>query len=313
MYQIVFLDSATMPKALPEPNFPHHFTSYDLTSVDDAYERSKDADIIVTNKVIFDRALLSKLPKLKLIALTATGMNNVDLTACHELGIEVKNVAGYSNRSVPEHTLGMIFCLRRRFLEFHQQIQQGKWQNHSQFCFFTGEILDIAGSTLGIVGKGELGKAMARIAQGVGMKVIFSERKEVKIEDCREGYVPFYHMLETADVVSLHCPLTVETEKLISTKELKMMKSSALLINTGRGPLVDERALAKALKNKEIAGAAIDVLTTEPPSGDNPLLAPNLPNLLITPHVAWGSESALTLLAEKVTENMNTFVASLDI
>lgn len=312
MYQIVFLDSATMPKALPEPNFPHHFTSYQLTSADDTYQRSKDADIIITNKVIFDRELLLKLPKLKLIALTATGMNNIDLDACSELGIEVRNVAGYSNRSVPEHALGMIFSLRRRFTEFYEQIQQGKWQKHPQFCFFTGEILDIADSTLGIVGKGDLGQAMARIAQGVGMKVIFAEHKGVAQQECRPGYVPFEQVLETADVVSLHCPLTENTQGLIGSKELQAMKPSALLINTGRGPLVDERALAQALKAGEIAGAGLDVLSSEPPSVDNPLLDPELPNLLITPHVAWGSESALTLLAQKVVQNINTFVAGLE-
>lgn len=310
MYQIIFLDSATMPKVLPEPNFAHQMISYPLTAPNEVYERVKDADIVVTNKVVFDRTLLSRLPKLKFIALTATGMNNIDLDACQDFGIQVKNVAGYSNRSVPEHALGMIFCLRRRFLDFHREIKNGKWQNHPQFCFFTDNILDIADSTLGIVGKGALGKAMANLAKGVGMKVVFAEHKDVSPENCREGYLPFYQVLENADVISLHCPLTIETQRLISTKELETMKTSALLINTGRGPLVDEKALADALKKGVIGGAALDVLSTEPPASDNPLLDTELPNLLITPHVAWGSESALTLLAEKVTDNLNAFAAS---
>jgi len=309
MYNIVFLDSATMPKPFPKFHFPHQLTTYRLTSAQQAYERCKDADIIITNKVVFNRDLLSHLPKLKLIALTATGMNNIDLKASEDLGILVKNVAGYSNRSVTEHALGMIFCLRRRFLDFHQDIQAGKWQNHPQFCFFEGDMLDVAQSTIGIVGKGNLGQTMASLATNIGMKVLFAEHKNVPMDQCREGYTPFSTVLAQSDIISLHCPLTSETQKLMGLDEFKKMKKSALFINTGRGPLVDENALAIALKSGLIAGAGLDVLSTEPPERSNPLLDPSLPNLLLTPHVAWGSESSLTTLVEKVVANIENFVA----
>ena len=308
---IVFLDQATIPagRKIPRPNFPHHWTDYDNTSPEQCYERCKEADIVVTNKVIFDRELLQRLPKLKLIALTATGMNNVDLEAAKELGIEVKNVAGYSNVSVPEHVIGMIFALKHSLIGYHRdQITSDRWATCGQFCYTDHPISDVRGSTLGVIGKGALGSEVARLAELLGMNVIFAERQGAS--EIRAGYLPFEQVLAQADIVTLHCPLTEQTKHIINQQTLSLMKNSAYLINTGRGPLIDEKALLTALENGQIAGAALDVLTKEPPELNDPLIqaAKRLPNLLITPHVAWASDSAVETLIGKVRDNIEEFI-----
>ena len=313
MLTIVFLDRTGIPATheIPRPNFAHQWIEYDRTSADQTYERAKEADIIITSKVLLTRELLAKLPKLKLIAITATGTNNVDMVAAQELGITVKNVTGYSSVTVPEHVMGMIYALKHSLMSYHRdQIMTDRWATCGQFCYVDYPVTDIRGSTLAIFGKGNTGSEVARLAQAVGMRVIFAEHKNAQV--IREGYVPFEEAFKQADIVSLHCPLTEQTQHLINAETLALMKPTAYLINTGRGPLVDERALLEALENRQIAGAALDVLAKEPPELNDPLMlaAKRLPNLLITPHVAWASDSAVTTLVNKVTENMETFVAT---
>lgn len=313
MLTIVFLDRTGIPATheIPRPNFAHQWIEYDRTSADQTYERAKEADIIITSKVLLTRELLAKLPKLKLIAITATGTNNVDMAAAQELGIVVKNVTGYSSVTVPEHVMGMIYALKHSLMSYHRdQIMTDRWATCGQFCYVDYPVTDIRGSTLAIFGKGNTGSEVARLAQAVGMRVIFAEHKNAQV--IREGYVSFEEAFKQADIVSLHCPLTEQTQHLINAETLALMKPTAYLINTGRGPLVDEKALLEALENRQIAGVALDVLVKEPPELDDPLMlaAKRLPNLLITPHVAWASDSAVTTLVNKVTENMETFVAT---
>ncbi|MGX2948602.1 2-hydroxyacid dehydrogenase [Frederiksenia canicola] len=315
MINIVFLDRTGIPAShnIPRPTFPHNWVEYDRTSADETFERAKDADIVVTSKVIFNRELMEKLPKLKLIAITATGTNNVDLIAAKELGITVKNVTGYSSVTVPEHVLGMIFALKHSLIGYHRdQIMSDRWATCGQFCYTDYPITDVRGATLGVFGKGCLGTEVGRLAELLGMNVLYAEHRNAT--QVRDGYTPFEDVLKQADIVTLHCPLTETTQNLINAETLAMMKPTAYLINTGRGPLVDEVALLNALENGIIAGAALDVLVKEPPEKDNPLMqaAKRLPNLLITPHVAWASDSAVTTLVNKVAQNIEEFVQSIN-
>ncbi|WP_040976277.1 2-hydroxyacid dehydrogenase [Necropsobacter massiliensis] len=309
---IVFLDSTAIPKhiPIPRPTFAHQWTEYEHTSAAQTVERAKDADIVITSKVVFNREILRQLPNLKLIALTATGTNNIDLVAAQELGITVKNVTGYSSVTVPEHVLGLIFALKHSLMNWYKDQLSAKWADCKQFCYFDYPITDVRGATLGIVGKGNLGNEIGRLATALGMNVIYAERKDAIT--IRDGYLPFEAVLREADILTLHCPLTETTTNLINADTLKLMKPSAYLINTGRGPLVDEKALVAALENGTIAAAALDVLVKEPPEKDNPLIqaATRLPNLIITPHIAWASDSAVTTLVNKVTQNIEEFVAT---
>ena len=311
MLNIVFLDRTGLPASheIPRPSFPHNWLEYDRTSPEQTYERAKDANIIITSKVVFDREMLAKLPKLKLIAITATGTNNIDLAAAKERGIAVKNVTGYSSVTVPEHVLGMIFALKHSLIGYHRdQITSDRWATCGQFCYTDYPITDVRGATLGIFGKGNLGSEVGRLAGLLGMKVLYAERQGAT--SVREGYTAFETVLKQADILTLHCPLTPETQNLINADTLSLIKPTAYLINTGRGPLVDEAALLNALENGTIAGAALDVLVKEPPAQDNPLIqaAKRLPNLLITPHIAWASDSAVTTLVQKVAQNIEEFV-----
>ncbi|WP_301099522.1 2-hydroxyacid dehydrogenase [Otariodibacter sp.] len=313
MLNIVFLDRTGLPAThqIPRPSVLHNWIEYDRTSAKETYDRVKDADIVITSKVLFDRELMVKLPKLKLIAITATGTNNVDLVAAKELGIVVKNVAGYSSVTVPEHVLGMIFALKHSLIGYHRdQVTSDRWATCGQFCYTDYPITDIRGSTLGIFGKGNLGTEVGRLAELLGMRVLYAEHRGAS--SVRDGYTPFEEVLKQADIVTLHCPLTETTQNLINEQTLALMKPTAYLINTGRGPLVDETALVSALENKKIAGAALDVLVKEPPELGNPLMeaAKHLPNLLITPHIAWASDSAVTILVKKVAQNIEEFIAT---
>ncbi|OOF62397.1 2-hydroxyacid dehydrogenase [Rodentibacter pneumotropicus] len=312
--QIVFLDSTAIPKhiPIPRPNFEHEWIEYPHTSADQTIERAENADIVITSKVIFDRKTLEQLPKLKLIAITATGTNNIDLIAAKELGVEVKNVTGYSSVTVPEHVMGLIFSLKHSLAGWLRDQTSAKWGESQQFCYFDYPITDVRGSTLGVFGKGCLGSEVGRLAQALGMNVLYAEHKDATT--CREGYTPFYEVLKQADIVTLHCPLTKTTENLINAETLSQMKKGAFLINTGRGPLVDETALLNALTSGHLGGAALDVMIKEPPEKDNPLIlaAKTMPNLIITPHIAWASDSAVTTLVKKVTQNMEDFVVQLN-
>ena len=311
---IVFLDSTAIPKhiPIPRPSFPHNWVEYEYTSAEQTIERAKDADIIITSKVILSREVLQQLPKLKLIAITATGTNNVDLDAAKELCVAVKNVTGYSATTVPEHVLGMIFALKHSLAGWQRDQIIGKWTESKQFCYFDYPITDVKGSTLGVFGKGCLGTEVGRLGELLGMKVLYAEHRNATT--CREGYTPFEEVLKQADILTLHCALTETTKNLINQETLSLCKKGAYLINTGRGPLIDEQAVCDALKSGQLGGAALDVLVKEPPEKNNPLieLAKTMPNLIITPHIAWASDSAVTTLTKKVTQNIEDFVQQLN-
>ena len=311
---IVFLDSTAIPKhiPIPRPSFPHNWVEYEYTSAEQTIERAKDADIIITSKVILSREVLQQLPKLKLIAITATGTNNVDLDAAKELGVTVKNVTGYSATTVPEHVLGMIFALKHSLAGWQRDQIIGKWTESKQFCYFDYPITDVKGSTLGVFGKGCLGTEVGRLAELLGMNVLYAEHRNATT--CREGYTPFEEVLKQADILTLHCALTETTKNLINQETLSLCKKGAYLINTGRGPLIDEQAVCDALKSGQLGGAALDVLVIEPPEKNNPLieLAKTMPNLIITPHIAWASDSAVTTLTKKVMQNIEDFVQQLN-
>lgn len=308
--KIVFLDSTAVPPHLPipRPDFAHEWIEYEYTAPEQTVERMKDADIAVTSKVIFSREVMQQLPKLKLIAVTATGTNNIDLIAAKDLGIAVKNVTGYSSVTVPEHVIGFIFAFKHSLMGWHKDQLEGRWGQSKQFCYFDYPITDVRNSTLGIIGKGCIGSEVGRLATALGMKVLYAEHRHATA--CREGYTPFEEVLKQADVVTLHCPLTETTTNLINQETLSLFKPGAFLINTGRGPLVDETALLEALQCGRLGGAALDVLVKEPPVADHPLIvaAKTMPNLIITPHIAWASDSAVSTLVNKVRSNIEEFV-----
>ena len=268
MEKIVFLDSASIIAKIRRPAFAHHWEEYPATSVEQTKARLKDATIAITNKVQLRRETLEQLPKLKMVAVAATGVNNVDIEYCRERGIVVSNIRDYSVHTVPEHVFMMILALRRNLLAFRADVQAGLWQKSEQFCLFTHPVNDLHGTTLGIIGRGAIGQAVARIALAFGMKVLFAEHKGAA--EIRPGYTAFDVVLRDSDAITLHLPLNAQTRHLIAAAELESMRPHALLINTARGGLVDEEALAVALRSGRIGGAGFDVLDKEPPAGGNP-------------------------------------------
>ena len=303
-HAIVFLDRESVDAKVRRPDFPHSYKEYQSTwTQDEIVERLKDADIAIINKVPMRAETLKLLPKLKLIAVAATGTDIIDKAYCNANGITIVNIRNYAFNTVPEHVLALIFTLRRNLFAYTKDVQDGVWNKSSQFCFLTHPIRDVAGSTLGIVGYGALGKSIGKRAEALGMKVlpydIFPQ----------PGLVDFDTILTQSDIITLHVPLTPETKNMIGAKELKKMKHSAILINTARGGLVDEAALVEALKTGTIAGAGFDVLTKEPPKEGNILLDATIPNLIVTPHVAWASKEAMQILADQLIDNIEAFVA----
>jgi glycerate dehydrogenase len=269
-------------------------------------ERLAGATIAITNKVPLRAQVLERLPGLRLIAVAATGVDCVDWAWCHAHGITVCNIRGYAVRSVAEHVLMLMLALRRQLPALQADLRAGAWQRADAFCLLDRPIADLGGATLAIVGAGELGRAVARTGAALGMEVLLAERRGA---EPRPGRVPFEEALTRADVLSLHCPLTPETRGLVGAAELAAMKPGAILINTARGALVDADALLTALAEGRLGGAGIDVLPEEPPRHGHPLLEANLPNLIVTPHVAWASASAMQALADQLIDNMEAFVA----
>lgn len=307
MERIVFLERNTIQANFRPPRFAHEWIDHGETLADQVIDRVRDSTIIISNKLSLGEAELSPAKDLKLIAIAATGSDCVDLDYCRRRGIAVCNVRGYATNSVPEHGLMLILALRRNLFAYRHDVQSGLWNQSKQFCLLTHELHDIRDSTLGIIGYGSIGKAMARLAESVGMRVLIAERRDAV--ETRPGRTRFEDTLQVSDVVSLHCPLNDETRNLISAAELKTMKQNALLINTARGALVDDAALIEALRTNQIAGAGIDVLREEPPRQGNPLLDVDLPNLIVTPHVAWASNEAVQALADQVIDNIEAFIA----
>jgi len=306
MNKIVFLDRDSIIAEVRRPASTHEWVEYPATSADQTFDRLKDATIAITNKVVLQREVLEKLPNLKMIAVSATGVNNVDIDCCRERGIVVSNIRNYSVNTLPEHVFMLMLALRRNLLAFREDVYKGEWQRAEQFCLFTHPISDLFGSTLGIVGNGAIGKAVGKIALAFGMKVLIAEHKGVV--DVRAGYTLFETVLKQSDVISLHLTMTKQTRHLISTTELELMKRTALLINTARGGLVDEEALLRALREGRIGGAGFDVLEKEPPREGHPLLDLHLPNFIVTPHVAWSSKQAMQILADQLTDNIEAFI-----
>ncbi|HEU4934761.1 MAG TPA: D-2-hydroxyacid dehydrogenase [Pyrinomonadaceae bacterium] len=303
---IVFLERNTFNVPFRKPSFEHEWTEFGETSPDQVVERLASATIAICNKVQIRGDALAQLPKLKLIAVAATGVDNVDLAYCRTHNIAVCNTRGYAVNSLPEHALMLMLALRRNLIAYRADVKAGRWHEARQFCLLDHSIGDLKGTTLGIVGFGTLGRSMAQLGRAIGMEVIVAERKNAAV--VRADRVSFADVLRLSDVISLHCPLTEETKNLIGADELQQMKPSAILINTARGGLIDDHALLAALQSGRLMGAGIDVLRNEPPREGNPLLEVDLPNLIVTPHNAWASRQAMQTLADQLIDNVEAFV-----
>ena len=304
---IVVLDRDTLVNRPFDFDFPHTLSSYGTTEAHETLARIRGADIVITNKVVISAQAFAENPQLKLVAVTATGVNNVDVEAAKQNGTAVCNIRAYGNESVAEHAFMMMITLMRNLPAYQRDVAAGLWENSPFFCHLGAPMRDLNGKTLAIFGRGNIGQTLATYAQAFKMKVVFVEHKHA--ETVRDGYVSFDEAVRTADALSLHCPLTPETANVIGEAELQQMKPGAILINCGRGGLVDEAALVAALKYGQIGGAGFDVLTQEPPRDGNPLLKARLPNLIVTPHIAWASQEAANRLFDILVDNINRFVA----
>lgn len=304
----VFLDCATLDLGDLDLQPLHQsftrLTLHDRSQPQDVLPRLQGAQIAISNKVVLDAATLAGCPDLHLVLIAATGTNNVDLEAARALGITVCNCQGYGTPAVAQHTLMLMLALATRLPDYQRDVAAGRWQQAAQFCLLDHPIMELSGKTLGILGHGELGGAVARLAEAFGMQVVFGELPG------RPGpnRLPLARLLPQVDVLSLHCPLTEQTRHLIGAPELAAMKPGALLINSARGGLVEEQALADALRSGHLGGAATDVLSEEPPRNGNPLLAPDIPRLIVTPHSAWGSREARQRIVGQLSENAAAFI-----
>ncbi|MDO4641942.1 MAG: D-2-hydroxyacid dehydrogenase [Neisseria sp.] len=305
MLNIVILERNTMPDRPFQPACPHTLTEYPYTLPEETAARLAGADAVITNKAVINAQHIAANPQLKLIVVTATGYNNVDVEAAKAAGVTVCNVRAYGNESVAEHAFMLMIALMRNLPAYQRDIAAGLWEKSPFFCHFGAPMRDLNGKTLAIFGRGNIGNMLADYARAFKMNVVFGEHKNATA--VREGYVSFDEAIRNADAISLHCPLTEQTRHMIGETELQNMKAGAVLINCGRGGLVDEHALVAALKYGHLGGAGFDVLTEEPPRNGNPLLKARLPNLIITPHIAWGSIEASNRLYDIVRENVEKF------
>lgn len=290
------LDFASLDRILPDLRY------YPATAPEQVAARIAQAEVVISNKVMLDAAALRQAGRLRLICVAATGVNNVDLAAAAARGITVCNCRGYGTPAVVQHVFALLLALCTRWPEYRQAVRDGRWQRASQFCLLDFPIRELAGKTLGIVGYGELGRGVVRVAEAFGMRVLLAQRPGTV--EPEEGRLPLPILLPQIDVLSLHCPLTPDTRGLIGPWELALMRRDAILINTARGGLVDEAVLADALRQGALGGAGVDVLSLEPPVTGNPLLAPDIPNLIVTPHCAWGSRESRQRLVEQLAENI---------
>lgn len=277
-----------------------------LVKDDELHDVLGGVDVVVSNKVVLTDEHLSKAKHLKLVCIAATGTNNIDLGAAARNNIAVCNVHGYATPSVVQHVFTLLLALTTRFDEYTSAVKQGAWSKSNFFCLLDYPIRELAGKTIGIVGYGELGRAVSRIAEAFGMKVLMAKRNS---EDQRPGRYALHDLLPQVDVLSLHCPLTEETRGMIGACELALMKKDAVLINAARGGLVDEDALLDALKTRQLGGAGLDVLEKEPPPAGYPILKADWPNLIITPHTAWASRESRQRLLDEIALNIEAFKA----
>lgn len=303
----VVLDSDSLGSDLTLNEFeslPVTLTRYPTTTSEQVIERIRDAEIVLVNKVVLNADALGQAEKLRYVGVLATGTNNVDTEYCQQHGITVNNVEGYGTDSVAQHAMMLLLNLATSFVPTMQQVKQGDWSRSPFFCLLDNPVMELAGKHLIIVGYGTLGQRFAELARAFGMKVSVAARPGTTFAERRA----LDDLLPEADVVSLHCQLSAQTEKLINAERLALMKSSALLINTARGGLIDEAALETALNEGQIAGAALDTLSVEPPPADHPLLQLGLPNLLITPHSAWSAKEARQRLLQIAAERLQGFI-----
>lgn len=310
MHNIVFLDRATIGPSVQSnrPSSEHTWVEYQATDAAQLVSRLAGASVAITNKVPLRRAQLEQLAELKLIVVAATGYDVVDIDYCRERGITVCNVRGYAKNTVPEHVLALIFALRRSLVGYRQDVIAGEWQKSGQFCFFNHPIADLAGSTLGVIGRGALGQAVGKLGAALGMRVQYAGRKGAT--ELEPGYVPFDELLRSSDIISLHCPLTPQTRDLLSIAEFRQMARKPLLINAGRGGLVNEPDCVQALDEGLLAGIGFDCLSSEPMADNHPFNSIlTRPNVILTPHVAWASEEAMQTLWDQVITHIDNYAS----
>ena len=281
-------------------------TVYDRTLPEDIVQRARDAAIVLTNKAVLDRSIIESLPNLRYIGIMATGYNVVDLEAARERGIPVTNVPEYATGSVVQHVFALLLELTQHVGLHSASVHSGEWTSNADFSYWKQPLIELEGLTIGVVGFGRIGKTVTQMAITCGMPVLVTDVTEIATGDPTIQFVDLDKLLRESDVVTLHCPLTPETAGMINDARIGLMKSSAYFINTSRGPLVDEAALAKALSEGRIAGAGLDVLSIEPPLPDNPLLS--APNCYITPHIAWATQASRRRLMAAVTANVKAFM-----
>jgi len=304
----VFLDKGSLDRGdINFDSLKSKFTTwveYESTQSDEVNARIKDADIIITNKVQITEALMVSVNQLKLICVAATGTNNIDIAAARKLKLPVCNVTGYATHSVVQHVFSLILALANNLINYHHLVSEGEWDKSKHFCLLNYPITELHGKTLGIIGYGELGKAVAKAAQAFGLNILIAESLSGHNSENR---IPLPALLKQSDIVSLHCPLTPQTSNLIDKNSFELMKPTSFLINAARGGIVNEADLLEALKQKKIAGAALDVLSQEPPQA-NILINAKLPNLIITPHIAWANSTSRQNLVNEIEKNIEAFV-----
>jgi len=305
----VFLDYATLGGGLDLTELESlvsELTLFDDSPDDQVAERIAGVDIVFTNKIRLTRALLEQSPALKFIALTATGSDNIDTECARQRGIGVSNIRDYCTQSVVEHVFGVLLTLTHNLNRYHSSVRAGEWQQSTEFCMLNFPIRELSAMTVGIVGYGSLGQGVASVAREFGARVLVSARPGS--DDIPEDRVSLDDVLSGSDVISLHCPLTDSTRNLLARDQFRAMKNDAILINTARGGLIDSQALVDALASGEIAAAAIDVLSSEPPIDGDPLLDYEGSNLIVTPHIAWATDQARQSAIDELTANTKAFL-----
>ena len=309
-YRAVFLDLSPLDQGdldlAPLQSAFAELTCHTQTSETQIVDRLLGAEVAIVNKVALSDATLAACPDLKLILVAATGVNNIDLAAAKQRGIAVCNCQAYGTATVAQHTLMLLLALATRLPDYQAAVARGRWQESGQFCLLDFPIIELAGNTLGVLGHGELGGAVGKLAEALGMRVLVGN---LPGRPPRPDRLELDELLPQIDALTLHCPLTEQTRNLIGARELQLMKPTAFIINTARGGLIDEQALADTLRSGHLGGAATDVLISEPPSNDNPLLAADVPRLIVTPHSAWGSREARQRIVGQLRENAEAFFA----
>ncbi|NNJ17518.1 2-hydroxyacid dehydrogenase [Pseudomonas putida CSV86] len=310
MTHAVFLDHSSLDLGdLDLSGLRESFSRLDVhasTAPEQVVERLQGASVAISNKVVLDAAVIQACPELKLILVAATGTNNIDLQAARARGIVVSNCQGYGTPSVAQHTLALLLALATRLPDYQRAVADGKWSQAKQFCLLDFPIVELEGKTLGLLGHGELGGAVARLAEAFGMRVLMGQLPGRPARNDRMG---LDELLPQVDALTLHCPLNDNTRNMIGAAQLALLKPGAFVVNTARGGLIDEQALADALRSGHLGGAATDVLTVEPPVNGNPLLATDIPRLIVTPHSAWGAVEARQRIVGQLAENARAFLA----